>query len=136
MFTCVRVCPNVALIQRLACDANNSIDQIEDNKPIVLKSALESLAQQNADPSAVMFVVGGDVAKTPKAVSDLECGIVEMVDDSDGPLPLSWLSAFVIRMERWALGEGHVVAFFGICHTFVAALLYKVSSDQLITSKN
>jgi hypothetical protein len=119
----VQVHQSIAVCSR--SDTKNPLGSEEEASEL-LRNALTLLSNSETELHAVMLVVGGDAARMPSAASCLVCGNVEFVDESNGPLPLSWLAAFIVRMELWSHGNGHLVAFFEMGHTCIAALLYKV----------
>ena len=92
-----------------------------------LGNALAMISKPESDPNLIMLIIGGETSRMLTATKSLTCGQIETVDESNGPLPLSWLAAFIVRMELWAKSRGHLVAFFEMGHICIAALLYKVA---------
>jgi hypothetical protein len=123
MLRTVHIHSNIAVCSR--SDINSSFSN-ESEASESLRQAITMVSNSETDLTAVMLIIGGEISRMSNATSGVECGLIETVDESNGPPPLSWLAAFIVRMELWANSQGHLIAFYEMGHICIAALLHKV----------
>ena len=132
MLRSVQIYRNITVCSR--SDTNSSYLN-ESEAAESLCKAVAMISSSETDLKAVMLIIGGEISRMSTVTNGLECGLIETVDESNGPPPLSWLAAFIVRMELWANGRGHLIAFYEMGHICIAALLHKVVLRTRVITK-